>query len=378
MIPTSLWQIFLTCAFMFVLLIPLSNKSFSKDLTLEEVVEAVNFSRRVIEDGELQLIYTEAPKPERLSEDEMKSLEADVAQWKEKYKMTERQQEKHRIREELDAAERRLEYSTKGRVICEQRNIVFQVKVYAASPNPSEDLYFRIHMIDRHDEYEGDLGVNSSYIELLDLPTQYHNTVLYDGEHTIYLWADVTGSNTGLIDNIQSAAIQIPYHLWGRSYHEIVAEKVRDFNKEIHQTSAVYTIELELERDLNELATASGLSTIDRVTQRVWVDSQQGFSVIRLEIRLYVKGNFTILQVCRYGQFREFRGGIWFPATVENTIYDLLDPTKITDTFSYEIQEAEFNIGIPSDFFNGLVDEGIRLGLLNYSQNGFNDSQDNQ
>ncbi len=376
---TSLRQIYFTCGLMFVWLILLVNQSLTIEFSLEEVVEAVNFSRIVIEDGELQTIYFEAPKPERSSATKFELIEANVAQLKEKYKMTKHQKEKTRIKEELDVFNRRIEYLNKGRGYYEQRNIVFKVKQYATSPNPSKDLYVRMNSIDRHGEYEGDLGVNSSYIGLLHLPVQYHNTVISDGEHTIYLWADCTGVNSGLIDEMQSSTvIQIPCHLWGRSYHKILPEKVSNFKKSQLHTSAVYTIEFEMERDLSQLGSVTGLSAIDKVTQKVWVDPHQGFSVVRLEVRYYFQGNFTIVQVCRYGQFREIHGGVWFPGTFENTTYNPLDPEQITGIYSYKIEEADLNVGIPSAFFNNVVHNGIRLGLLSYSQGAPSDTKDDQ
>lgn len=379
MFLTSLRQIYLTCGLMFVLLFSLVNQSLTIDLSLEEVVEAVNFSRLVIEDGELQARYFEAPKPERSSEDKIKLTEANAAQLKEQYKMTKHHKEKSRIKKELAVLKGRAEHFTKGRGYYEQRNIVFKVKEYSAYPNPSEDLYLRIHRIDRHDEYEGDLGVNNSYIELLNLSFQYHHTIISDGEQTFYLWADCSGGNAGAVDEDQSStAMMIPCHLWGRSFHEIVLEKVSDFKKSKHKTSVVYTIEFELEHDLNGLASVTGLSAIDKVTQKVWVNSQQGFAVVRIEVRFYVQGNVTIVQVCRYGQFREFRGGIWYPGTFENTTYNPLDPTEITGTYSYEIEQADFNVGIPNDYFNNVVDNASRLGLFNYTQNTSTDTEENQ
>ena len=375
-------QINLSFGLMFVLLVWLINQSFSRDLTLEEVVEAVNFSRLIIEDGELQTIYFKAPKPERTSddrEDKIELIEAKVAQLNEKYKMTKHHKEKRQIKEELDVLKAKEEHFTKGRAYYEQKNIVFRVIEYAASQYRSKEIYLRMHSIDRHNEYEGDLGVNSSYFELLNLPVQYHDTFISDGEQTVHLWADCTGTNYGILDEEPpSIVMMIPCHLWGRSYEEIVPEKVSDFKKLEHKASTVYTIEFELERDLSVHGFATGLSAIDKVTHKVWVNSQLGFSVVRIEIRLYARGNPTIVQVLRYGQFREFRGGIWYPGTFECTTYNRLNPTEITDTYSYEIEEADFNVGIPNGFFNNVADNASRLGVLGNSQNPFRVTEVNQ
>lgn len=379
MMPTSLHQINLTNGLMFVLLFLLTYQSFSNDLTLEDVVEAVNFSRKVIEDGELQVLYFEAPKHDLSSEDDLDSIETDIAQLIEKYSMSKRQKEKDEIQKELESAESRLENITKSRGSYEQQNIVFQAK--RNSPNYTDllkNLYYRIHVIDRHDEYEGDLGGFDSYTRALNLPVQYHNTVVLDGENTIYLWADGTRTNSGSLEPPHLAMVDIPFNLWGRSVFEINPEDVIEFNKkELHNNSAVYTIEFELDSNLSLFRSSTGLP-VDKATHKVWVDPESGFSVIRLEIRLYVERKTTIVQVFRYGQFREFRGGIWYPGTVENTTNNPLDPTKIAVSYSYEIKEADFNIGIPSGFFTNLVDDGRRLGLMNYPQNKSSNLQNNQ
>lgn len=351
-----------------------ASQSFSKDLTLEEVVEALNFSRRVIEDGELQVIYFRAAEPKVSSGDETRSLEVDVAQWKEKYRTVKHQKEKKGIQQELGASEGKLEYLTKGRGTYEERNIVFQVKKHSRIPNLSEDLYFRIHRIDRHDEYEGNLGAYNAYTRGLNLPVQYHNTVILDGEHTIYLWADGTRTNAGFVEPLRLALVRIPYQLWGRSPLDITVERVRDFQKETHDTFAGYTVEFETEHDLGKIHSITGL-LLDSVTQKLWVDPQQGFSVIRLDVQFHAKGVHTTVEVYRYGSFQKLRGGIWYPSIFEVTTYSPLDPAIIISNVSYEIKEADFNIGIPEGFFDGLVENGRQMGLLRYPQNSSTNTQ---
>ena len=152
-------------------------------------------------------------------------------------------------------------------------------------------------------------------------------------------------------------------HLYGR---------VR-FKIDVNQVKKVYKADsglLVLELDLGTTK-ASGNRQLHQFL-KLWINPEEGFSVVREEERYEIDGNksasFTIRN---YPEFKEYPSGVWYPTSFEYTLYTFggrIRPTKkVISEFTVIIKEADFNIGVPEEFFEFTLEEMKQTDILLFS-----------
>ena len=336
------------------------------EITLEEVLEMVNFSREIIEDGELNVIYFESPEcSELLSEREAtQRAKAEFEQWKRGYEK-ERENidpatDKLNLQNAIAKSEGYIKYLTQGKVIYEEQNIAFRVKSDADLTDPHDCMLYRLYSVDRYDRSHNESPHNNRYlIEHRPLSFDYHNLLVVNREYRVSLMCGIRVSH-GSVESAAPSRIHIPFNLIGRIYVPIPIEDIVDHGWEETERGRYFTMtsEPEVPADMKAVATRIG-----RVSGKAWLDPKLDFCVVREEHYLHNSiGKFKVAENT-YSEYQLFAGDIWFPGRIEGRTYSFTEPEKIDYSFSYIVQEADFNIGIPLDFFDLDVKEVLSTGI---------------
>ncbi len=309
------------------------------EFNVKKIVDMLNLARRTIENGEIRMILWRSPRPSMSEEEARRKVEMERKRWEEIYKSS--SGEMKRMAEKIlqpQSLRDLFEYLTKGFPKIEERYITFKVMKDAPDEKLNDALCVKIHIMDR--------GRPFWYVESL-----YIKSVVVNRESMAYIWVDPR-IDWGFVDKAGSsvAEVDIPYHLVGRLMRKVDADQVRKFSKKHLDGSEVFVLEL-----------AFRTKKIAPLMEKIWVDPQKGFSVVRRETYL-VMGKKTLVETIFCKDFKEYPGGIWYPSYVERVRYSPFSK-KVKDKCSYSIKEADFNIRISDQFFNFSRENFIHLGI---------------
>lgn len=339
--------------------------------SLFEKRKNVLFSRRVIEDGELNTILFYSPRESDLLSEKkaVQRAKAEFEKWKINYA-------KEKARKSITTEQDKLniqamtsyffddyvQYLVKGKAIYEEQNIAFQVKQKCDETQPLECFLYRLRTINRYNEYEHPELLNNRYLQQV-MPTEikYHNLKIVNHEYRVSFWASPErgGISLGSIRPAHSSGIHLPFHLIGRSLFPVQIRDVVAHSWEKTTEHKYYTVEY-IPRGIKSPPGIRG-------TIKIWLDPLLDFCVVRDESYFYTTKGKIKKHETLYTEFKEYPGGIWYPTRIESSYYP--NPKASGIRFSYIIREADFNIGMPLDFFDLDPKEawstGIKIAPMN-------------
>ncbi|HIE14001.1 TPA: hypothetical protein EYP70_01875 [Candidatus Bathyarchaeota archaeon] len=301
---------------------------------VKEIVDALNFARRTIEDGEITMILWRSPRPSMSEEEARKKVENEKKRWEEIYKNSAGELKKFAKKAiQPQSLNDLFEYFAKGFPKIEERYITFKVTKEASDEELDDAFCTKIHIMDR--------GKPFWYAESL-----YIKSVIVNQESMAYIPVGPR-MNPGFVGKAVSVEVDIPYHLVGRLMHKVETNQVKKVARERLDSSEVLLVEL-----------AFRVRKVIPLVEKIWVDPQKGFSVVRCEI-YYAK---ALVETTFCKDFKEYSGGLWYPSYVEKVKYSPFS-RKAKDRCSYSIKEADFNIGVSEQFFDFSREDFIRLGI---------------
>lgn len=356
----------------FIIFLALSGASVTAatDVNLQEVIDLVNFSREIIEDGELNVIFFQTPNVSKLvpQKEAAQRVKVEFEEWKLTYEEEKRnkkitaEEDKQNVQTAISYFEGYTEYLTEGKSDYEQQNIAFKVKSDTDPTEPHECMVYRLYRVDRYNQYRPDKPASRNrYLQqTMSLEINYHDLMVVNREYRVVLSASTERISTGTIEPAGASRIYIPFNLIGRAYFPIQTEKVVDSGWEKIETGEYYAIEYEPDTAVNAEEVASD---IQRFTVKIWLDPQLDFCVIRDECYIYTADSKFKAQENIYTEFKTYAGGIWYPTRIEGFVYSLAKPNRLDYRLYYVVREADFNLGIPLDFFDLNVKEILSTGL---------------
>ena len=287
-------------------------------------------------------------------------------QWKQTYELEKRHGKIDKATDKLnlqkDYFEGYVKHLTEGMFFYEEQNIAFRVKPDAdLTTNPHNCMLYRLYSVDRYDQYSDDSPRNNRYrTERMALSFDYHNLLVVNREYRLTLKACARMSD-GMIESTGTARIYIPFNLMGHLYFPIQIENIVDHGWEETETGRYFTIEYEPNLPVS---IEKNKSRFQKATAKVWLDPQLDYCVVRQANywSTIKKGKFKV-QESTYTKFKQFSDNIWFPTRIEVTIYSYIKQNTIEMQLFYIVREADFNIGMPLDFFDLDVKEVLSTGI---------------
>ena len=359
------WQYIL---FLLFLILAATGMAEEIDVTLEEVVDLVNFSREIIEDGELNVIFFESPEHSELltKQEATQRAKVEFERWQQAYEQEKGRRKIDKATDKLNQQnamgqfEGYIKYLTEGKATYEEQNIVFRVKPDADLTDPQNCMLYRLYSVDRSDRYSDDSPQNNRYLtERMYTLIDYHDLLVVNSEYRLTLKSSSKFSR-GMVESTGDSRIHIPFNLMGCLYFPIQIENVVEHGWEKTETGRYFTIGYKPNLSVDIPKSEFG---IQGATVKVWLDPKLDYRVIQDECYLHTtKGKFKV-QEDTYTEFKQFSDGIWFPTRIEGRTYLFTKPNTIERRLFYIVREADFNIGMPFDFFDLDVKEVLSTGI---------------
>ena len=341
-----------------IVLSPLPSYAPNNGLTLEEVVEAVNFSRRLIEGGELSFFFYLSPKTKNSRAEAERKLQKDREYWHAQLLKANSKRQRERAEVMIQFYEEYLEHLITGNAIYKERNVVFKVHDNANNQDLRNAYFARINSIDRSILREASYQDAAPKLSLFNRDFRHINsysTVIVNGEYTAQLKVR-SGANYVLFLQPVPMGTLIPFHLMGRTIYHIDPKTVKSFGQEYDGENLYYVIEfVPHEVDLSTFALE-----VELVTKKIWVDPRLDFSAVKSEFAFYIKAKRILKERTEFKAYRRFPSDIWYPTSVHCDTYHPIT-RKILTQFSYHLLEADFTNDIPDDFFDVSRDD---IGIL--------------
>lgn len=343
-------------------------------MTLEEVIDLVNFSRLIIEDGELNVIYFLSPKKSSLLPENGATQHAKIEfeRWKREYEKEKGRRnidpttDKLNIQNAMDYFEGHITYLMDGRALYTEQNIAFQLKPDADLTDnltdPDGSLLYRLYAVDRFNQYDdNEPTIKSKYLaQSMPLSIDYHNLLIFNREYRLHLSSSPQMS-IGSVEPPRDAAIHVPFNLMGRQQFPFQIEDVVNHYWENTDTGRYLTIEIE--PDSPEGFFEKFGHGIEGAITKVWLDPELDYCVVRDEYYLYGAQGKLKISDDTYSEFKLFPGDIWFPTRIEGKMYSVRKPNTIDMEYFYIVREAAFNIGMPHFFFDLDIKEVLSTGI---------------
>jgi hypothetical protein len=224
-----------------------------------------------------------------------------------------------------------------------------------AADDELQVLYGRYHLTDKR-------GFNQ---ETRFFEGLYHKTTIVSTEHTADLIVSVVdpwdgnaiGLNIGSVEKSRQVD-DLPLHLFGRVRFKINVNQVKKVYK---ADSGLLVMELAL-----------GTTKVSENRQlhrfsKLWISPKEGFSVVREEVQNKIDDKYDI-EIRSYGGFKEYAGGVWYPTSLEYTHYVAGGRKRrikrVISEVTVMIREADFNIGVPEEFFEFTLEEMKQIDIL--------------
>ena len=327
-------------------IVPSSSFGSSKEFTLQEILDGVNFSRQAIETGELKLTYhIESLKPKMSEKAAEYKLGPAMKYWTNQLAEADSANSRLRARAEIEYLREHFEHLTQGITVYHEENVVFAVQREAENQD-MDKLFFRRNKIKKLKPYDAEKGDSLTFtpFQRNDLYVHLYNTIFTNAGYTAQL----------ILTEISNAVVfDVPhqvgpsYHLFGRSPIAIRMENVTSFGRESDKYKADYVVECSWgkESSYQSFVMENGESQV-----RVWVDPQLDFSIKRTETAFFKKERRILVTTAEFSEFRRFSGGIFYPTKATVIHYNPITQ-QIETRYLYQVLEADFNLVIPDEFF---------------------------
>ena len=337
------------------LILGLSTKSKSDSqmdevgFTVQEIVDALNFASRTIVDGEI----TEVSFSTMDITDKKRDVQRIIKELNRELKQSKNKNAQKRISRDIQLHKDWLKLLPKW-PIRNECYATFKVP-QGADDDELQVLYGRYHLTDKR-------GFNQ---ETRFFEGLYHKTTIVSTEHTADLIVSVVdpwegnaiGLNIGSVEKSRQVD-DLPLHLFGRVRFKINVNQVKKVYK---ADSGLLVMELAL-----------GTTKVSENRQlhrfsKLWISPKEGFSVVREEVQNKIDDKYDI-EIRSYGGFKEYAGGVWYPTSLEYTRYVAGGRKRrikrVISEVTVMIREADFNIGVPEEFFEFTLEEMKQIDIL--------------
>ena len=347
---------FLTISIIVILsFLPIGFQVLGDELSLQQVVDAVNFANMSIENAELRAnLYISPQPPPKITQEK---TEADLHRFKNQYQNASNPVEKQTLAQHIRTAEDLLNIPPLPSYY--EYTIVFsrnEVNYDGSVADRLKSLYnyrmFRVNRASKH----ADPQFLDSIPQVVRIGFTGHEilTQINNGESKIVLTVNDRLDNTAYFDNpsfglvallLSGISVVIP----------INPERVIDFQSATQNGTTLYSIEYTPD------IPGSALTVVGKLrSTRIQVNPSKGFSVTKKEQFHHVGGKKVLKSATRFDDFKLYSQGIWYPTSIHFTKYT--EGQEAVEHL-FEIQEADFNISIPPGFFHVQENEIRRLGI---------------
>lgn len=317
---------FLLVSILIVGLCLLNQPSFGEQLSLNEVVDILNFARQSIGYGELKMFAFWPAKPQIPSLDEELQLKQQLNHWQQQYDNAKTLKKRELAAEQLAFYQEQQQYFLKGSATFEEKNVIFVVRPNSVDKDFNEVYDARIHIIDRYRQCTH--SRTSSIFEESYLNVNYIYTTIMKSEYNAYLWAK-QNNLSGFVEEPVDVS-DFPYHLNGRSDFPIDADRVVSFE--------MITDDKGNDRYLLEFLPSTWSDT-DSKTIRLRIDPSRDFCITDRDYLVVHEGKKRIMTRKVFRRYRRF-GHIWYPTLIRRLSF--AKPGEPRLKFACWIEEADF------------------------------------
>ena len=355
------WTFLTMCVIVILIFLLIGFPVLAAELSLQQVIEAVNFASMAIEAAELRANLYISPRPRLNSLYE--KMEVDLQELKIQYHNTSNPVEKQTLAQYIKNGEdlqnspplpRYYEYTIifrRNEINDDDNSIIERFK----------SLYsYRIFRVNRASNHADPQFLKSVPEIARGMYTgQEIQTLISNGESVITLTVNDRLDNTAYFDEpsvgrilallFRGAGVAIP----------INPERVIGFESVAQNGTTLYSIEYTHEIPGTALA---GLGKFN--STRIRVNPSKTFSVTKMENFLHIGGKKVLKATTQFDGFKLFPGRIWYPTSIQFTEYK--ENQEVVEHL-FEIHEADFNVSIPHDFFH-VQESDIRKQRIDIQQ----------
>ena len=335
--------------------LPIGFPVLADELSLQQVISAVNFANMSIESAELRAnLYISPQPPPKITQEK---TEVDLQRFRNLYQNTSNPVEKQTLAQHIRTAEdllnipplpsyyeytiifSRNEINDDGSVVDRLKSLYSyrMFRVNRASKHADSNFLKSIPQVAR--------GVFTGH----EILTQINN-----GESKIVLTVNDRLDNTAYFDEpsfglvtllLSGVSVVIPVN----------PERVINFQPVTKNGTTLYSIEYMPDIPRSALTEVGKLKST-----KIQVNPSKGFTVTNKEQFLHVGGKKILKSATRFDDFKLYSQGIWYPTSIHFTKYT--EDQEVIE-YLFEIQEADFNISIPPGFFHVQENDIRRLGI---------------
>lgn len=349
-------RIFLTKSTIFILsFLYIGFPSLADELSLQQVIEAVNFTIMSIEAAELRanLYVSPRPIPKSLQE----KIEVDLQHFKIQYQNSSNPVVKKTFAQHIKTAEDILNSPPLPRYY--EYTVIFRRNEIKDGNGRIERLIppynYRIFRVNWGSKHADPQFLKSLPPIVRGAYTgQEFQTKISNGESEVILTVNDRLDNSSYFDEPSAGLVTLLFR--GASVvNPIKPERVIDFHRVTQNGITLYSIELTYDTP------RFPLTGVDKFrSTRLLVNPLKGFSIVRREHFLHVGGKNVLKTATQFDNFKLYAQAIWYPNSIQYTEFKE-DQAVVEHLF--EIHEAEFNISIPPDFFHVQENAIRRLGI---------------
>lgn len=351
----SSWTLLTLSIIVILGFLPIGIPAMADELSLHQVISAVNFASMSIEAAELRTNVYMSPHP--LPKSLQEKMEVDLQQLKIQYQNASHPVEEQTLAQHIKTAEDMQNFPPLPRYyectvifrrnsikddydVIERLKSLFSyriIRVNRASKHADPQLLKSIPQIVRGAYTGQEILIqicNGESIIMFTLNDRLVNTAYFE-EPTVPL----------MIILFQGGSVSIP----------INPESVIDFHPVAQNGTTLYSIEYTPDISGSALTGVSKLRST-----RILVNPSKAFTVTKMEGFLHLGGTKVLESVAQFDNFKLFPRGIWYPTSINLTQYK--EGQKVSE-YIFDIHEANFNISIPHDFFHVQENEIRRRGI---------------
>ena len=335
--------------------LPIGFPVLADELSLQQVISAVNFANMSIEAAELRAnLYISPRPPPKIVQEKM---EVDFQRIKNQYHNTANPVEKRTLAQHIKTAEDLLNCPPLPRYY--EYTVIFnrnEINVDSSVADRLKSLYsYRIFRVNRAPKHADPQFLKSipqvvrGAFAGLEIQTQINN-----GESEVILTVNDRLDNTAYFEEpsvgivtllFRGASVVIP----------INPERVIDFQPVTKNGTTLYSIEYTPDIPGSTLAAVGKIGST-----RIRVNPSKGFSVTKMEKFLHIGAKKVLKSATQFDDFKLYSQGIWYPTSIQFTEYK--EDQEVVEHI-FDIYEADFNISIPPDFFQVQENNIRRLGI---------------
>ena len=338
--------------------LPIGFPVLADELSLQQVIDAVNFANMSIESAELRAnLYISPQPPPKITQEK---TEADLQRFRNLYQNTSNPVEKQTLAQHIRTAEYLLnipplpsyyEYT----IIFSRNDINVDNSVVSVVDQLKSLFSYRMFRVNRASKH-ADSKILKSIPQVARGVFTGHEilTQINNGESKIVLTVNDRLDNIAHFDDpsiglvtllLSGVSVVIPVN----------PERVINFQPVTKNGTTLYSIEYTPDISRSALTDVGKLRST-----RIQVNPSKGFTVTNKEQFLHVGGKKVLKTATRFDDFKLYSQGIWYPTSIHFTEYT--EDQEVIE-YLFEIQEADFNISIPPGFFHIQENAVRRLGI---------------